>query len=249
MDRILQEWRGDGVDVYMDDIVIHAKDGQKHDELFNRVLERFAEKELKINPKKIQFRKREVELLGVTIDGYNRKPSEITKNEALEYRRPECVRELRRFLGLSGWFSEFIPNLALTTVAFTEALKSGKKWQWNEEMEEEFGLVKQELRNMSALKIPNYTKAFRLRTDASDSGLGAVLLQTNREGKLVSIQWGSKKLTPTEKRYTITEKEMLAVVWGVGKIEYELRGRKFELLTDHKALEKIRKNLTLTIIV
>ncbi|KAF9756159.1 Retrovirus-related Pol polyprotein from transposon [Nosema granulosis] len=133
MDKILQERRGDGVEVCMDEIVIHAKEGQKHDELFNRVLERFAEKGLKINPKKIQFRKKEAELLGVTIDGYNRKPSEITKNEALEYRRPVC-EELRRFLGLAGWFREFIPNLTLITVALTEALKSGKKWQWNEEM-------------------------------------------------------------------------------------------------------------------
>ncbi|KAF9752815.1 Transposon Tf2-9 polyprotein, partial [Nosema granulosis] len=122
----------------------------------------------------------------------------------------------------------------------TEALKTDKKWKWSDEMEEEFKLVKEELRNMRALKIPDYTKGFRLRTDACDTGLGAVLLQTNKEGKWIPIQWASKKLTPTERRYTITEKEMLAVVWGIEKFEYELRGRRFELMTDHRALEEIR---------
>ncbi|KAF9758256.1 Transposon Ty3-I Gag-Pol polyprotein [Nosema granulosis] len=55
------------------------------------------------------------------------------------------------------------------------------------------------------------------------------------------IQWSSKKLTPTERRYGITEKEMLAVVWAIEKFAYDLRGRNFTLMTDHKALEEIRR--------
>ena len=68
---------------------------------------------------------------------------------------------------------------------------------------------------MKGLKIPEYGKRFMLRTDASDTGLGAILLQTNDENHWVLIQWASKKLTPTETRYGITEKEMLAVYWGI----------------------------------
>jgi hypothetical protein len=94
---------------------------------------------------------------------------------------------------------------------------------------------------MNELKIPDYKKDFRLRTDACDTGLAAVLQQTNQEGKWIPIQWASKKLTPTERMYTIQEKEMLAVFWGVKKFEYELRGRRFEIMTDHKSLEEIRE--------
>lgn len=89
--------------------------------------------------------------------------------------------------------------------------------------------------------MPNYAKKFTLKTDASNTGLGAVLLQENGEGKLVPIQWASKKLTVTETRYTITEKEVYAVMWGMEKFAYELRGRRFHCITDHKALERIRE--------
>ncbi|KAF9758286.1 Transposon Tf2-9 polyprotein [Nosema granulosis] len=188
MNNILEEFRGKGVEIYMDDIVIHAKEDRVHDEIFMKVIMKFKERGLKVNPDKIQYRKKKVELLGVSIDGYNKNPSEITKKEALEYKKPECVKELRRFLGLAGWFRYFVKNFAQITVSLTGALKTNKKWVWTEEMEEEFKLVKEELRNMRVVKLPDYQKVFRLRTDASDRGLGAVLLQANINGDWAPIQ-------------------------------------------------------------
>lgn len=67
-----------------------------------------------------------------------------------------------------------------------------------------------------------------------------MLLQEDEGGNFEPIEWASKKLTPTESRYGITEKEMLAVVWGIERFSYELRDRKFVLETDHKALERMR---------
>ena len=108
-------------------------------------------------------------------------------------------------------------------------------------MTDKFIEIKNRLQEMKELMLPNYEKAFMLKTDASNSGLGAALLRQDAEGRWVPIQWASKKLTRTEERYGITEKEMLAVFWGIKKFEYELRGRKFILETDHKALEEIRE--------
>ena len=87
----------------------------------------------------------------------------------------------------------------------------------------------------------NYDKRFLLRTDASNVGIGAVLMQENENNSWIPIQWAFKKLIPAETRYGISEKEMLAVYWGIKKFEYELKGRKFILETDHKALEEIRR--------
>lgn len=68
-----------------------------------------------------------------------------------------------------------------------------------------------------------------------------MLLQEDSRRRWVPVQWASKKLTPTERRNGVTEKEMYAVFWGIKKFEYELRGRKFHLMTDHKAQEEIRR--------
>lgn len=110
-------------------------------------------------------------------------------------------------------------------------------------MYQEFIKLKKEIECLNILKIPDYEKEFILRTDASNIGLGAVLMQKDIDGKLKPIEWASKKLTETERRYGISEKKMLAVFCGIKKFEYELRGRKFVLETDHKALERIKEKI------
>jgi transposase InsO family protein len=141
---------------------------------------------------------------------------------------------------LSGWFRDFIKGYADITKDLYAILKGKQVFKWREIQETAFLKVKQALREAGNLKLPEYDKKFVLKTDASNTGLGAVLMQENNEGKLVPIQWASKKLTATEERYAITEKEMLAVKWGIEKFSYELKGRQFHLITDHRALEHIR---------
>lgn len=112
-------------------------------------------------------------------------------------------------------------------------------------MDKKFEGLKDILRSLGKLRILNFEKEFLLRTDASNVGMGAVLMQRK---EWVPVQWASKKFTPTETRYGISEKEMYAVFWGIKKFEYELRGRRFKVETDHKALVEIRKNrLSITI--
>ena len=96
----------------MDYIVIYMVEEEGHDFLQETVLKIFKGKGLKINSKKIQYRMNEVELLGVTIDGENKNPPKITRNEALEYRRPENIKESRRFLKLVRWFRAFIKDFS-----------------------------------------------------------------------------------------------------------------------------------------
>ncbi|KAF9761576.1 Transposon Tf2-9 polyprotein [Nosema granulosis] len=239
MNTVLDEFRGKGVEMYMDDIVVHSRNSRDHDEILEMVVKKFKSCGLRINPSKIQYKMQEVKLLGVTINGVDIKPNEIKKQEALEYRRAENVKELRRFLGLSGWFRDFILLYAYRTARLTEALKKNVKW--DEGLEHAFNDVKQGLTDMKKLKIIDGKKEFILRTDAYDTGIGAILLQSDKEGRWVPEQCASKPLTPTERRYTISEKEMLAVVFGIKKYESDLRGRKFHLMTDHKTLLEIRR--------
>lgn len=241
MNKIMSEYIGKGVEIYLDDIVIHSSSIEEHDRLVRNVFMRLKENNLKVNLKKIQFSQQEAKLLGVTINGKDKVPLEIKRNETLDFPRPKCDAELKRFLGLMGWFREFIKDFAVIAGPLYEALKRKKEFEWTEDMENSYCTLKVSLQKASSLKLPEYEKIFTLKTDASNTGIGAVLMQQNNEGLLVPIQWASKKLTQTETRYSISEKEMLAIMWAIKKFDYELRGRKFHLITDHKALASIRE--------
>ena len=164
----------------------------------------------------------------------------MKRKEAMEYPTPTCVRKLRSFLGLSGWNWQYIAHYATKTAALTDGLKNDRRWEWTEEKDSEFEGMKGELRDIKALLLPDFDREFMLKTDACDVGLGAELLQKDVEGDWRPVAHDSKKLTRTELRYWICEKEMYAVFWWIKSFEYELRGRGFWLVTDDKALEEIR---------
>jgi len=178
MNKVLGDMKGKGVEIYIDDIVVHAQDAKRHDELVERVLKRLEMNKMKVNPAKIQWKKKEIMLLGVRINGTEQEASEIKRNEALEYPSPKNIGELRRFLGMTGWFNNFIQDYARKTEKLSDGLRGkGKSWKWSEEMQSKFENMKKELTGMKKLLLANYDKEFMLRTDASDTGLGAVLLQ------------------------------------------------------------------------
>ncbi|KAF9743553.1 Retrovirus-related Pol polyprotein from transposon, partial [Nosema granulosis] len=111
---------------------------------------------------------------------------------------------------------------------------------WGEEQEEAFIRLKSELLSEKILFQPDYSKHFYLETDASNVGLGAILSQLNGSEKM-PIMYASRTLGETEKNYSISEKEMLAAIWGIEKFEYFLKGREFTLVTDHIALKAINE--------
>ncbi|KAF9750338.1 Retrovirus-related Pol polyprotein from transposon, partial [Nosema granulosis] len=104
MDKIFEDYRGKGIEIYMDDIVIHSESRKGHDKLVEEVFRILERNSMKINEDKIQLCKESVMVLGVTLNGQEITPSEIKKNEALEFPIPQNVTEVNRFLGLSGWF-------------------------------------------------------------------------------------------------------------------------------------------------
>ena len=97
-------------------------------------------------------------------------------------------------------------------------MKSADKIVWTKCLENEFKNLKKEVSELKPLRIPDYEKKFTLRTDASNTGVGAVLMQEDENMKLVPVSWASKKFTERESRWHISEKEMFAVVFGLKKI-------------------------------
>lgn len=114
------------------------------------------------------------------------------------------------------------------------------EFKWNNEVEEAFINLKSKLADITGIYFPNFNKKFILQTDASDKGLGSILKQEDERGNIYPVKLASRKPLPTKRRYSITEKDMFAVAWGIKNFDYYLRGRKFHLITDHKALTSIK---------
>lgn len=113
---------GNGVECYLDDIVIYSQDRDKHQKLVLEVLERLVKNNPRINMKKIQYAENEVDLLGFKINANDIIPLEKQKTKILEFPKPTKIKECRQFLGIVNWFRSFIKDLALKTYALTCSL-------------------------------------------------------------------------------------------------------------------------------
>jgi hypothetical protein len=119
-------------------------------------------------------------------------------------------------------------------------LKKNSRFIWEEKQQKAFETLKQKLIEAPILGYPNYEKPFILFTDASGTGLGAILSQLNEHGKEIVIAYASRSLTPAERNYPITEQECLAIVWGIQHFHKYLTRKSFKVITDHSALKSLR---------
>ena len=136
---------------------------------------------------------------------------------------------------MAGYYSRFIQGFADIAFPLTELTKGRAKFAWEEKHMNAFKEIKQQLEKGPILRIVDLTKHMYVMTDASDTGVGAVLLQMH-EKKLHPVRYLSRKLKPAERNYSTIEKEGLAIVWAIEKLMVFLYGREFTLLTDHRPL-------------
>ncbi len=156
-------------------------------------------------------------------------------DKILNVERPQTKKQVRALLGLTGYYRKFIPNYAAIAVPLTDLTKKGKpnKVVLTESEELAFITLKTRMSSFPILKLPDLEKPFLVRTDASDVGIGAVLLQ-EQEGERFPVMFVSRKLVDRERAYSTIEKDCLAIVWAIQKLERYLYGREFILETDHQ---------------
>lgn len=205
------------------------------------VYQRLQHANMKINPVKCDFCCRQLQYLGhmVTTEGIRTDPDKV--NAIQEISPPTNLKGVCRFLGMASWYRRFIPNFAQPTVALTLLLKKNVKWMWGDEQEEAFTFIKQKLTESPILSCPDFDKPFKLQTDASNDGLGAVLFQVDQDGCEKVIAYASRTLNAAEKNYSVTEKECLAEIWAIQKLRQYLEGYHFTVITDHLSLKWLRK--------
>ncbi|CAB0002844.1 unnamed protein product [Nesidiocoris tenuis] len=221
---------------FLDDILICTSDFETHCTLLKEVFRRLYESGLKINEDKCEFGCREVRYLGyrVNVDGISVDPE---KSEAVtNYPPPRNITELRRFLGMAGWYRRFIPDFSSISVPLTSLLGKKRDWKWSKEQDRAFNRLKSALTSAPVLARPNFELPFTLQTDASQNGIGAALTQVH-DGEERVITYCSRSLSSAERNYSVTEKECLAIIFGIEKNRQYLEGAEFKVITDHSCLK------------
>ena len=231
-----------GVDNYIDDILIHTASFDDHVKCLEEVLKRLSEANMTAKPSKCFFGFETIEFLDHNVGNGSITPIMKTLKKTEEAERPKTKKQVRSFLGLTGYYRDFIQNYSTIVAPFTDLTKKIKpnKVIWEEEHENSYNERKLALNKAPVLRLPDMEKGFVLQTDASDVGLGAVVMQ-RYDGLLFPVCYASRKLLPRERNYSVVERECLALVWAIQKFHVLLYGKTFTLQTDHASLAHINK--------
>ena len=231
----------EGVAMFVDDVLIHSSSFKQHLETLETVLKRLRLYGLKIKPSKCMIGHQQVPFLGHVVgDGlYACEEDKVARVK--DAPRPRTKKEVKSFLGLAGYYREYVPNFAVVAAPLHELLKkqAPNMVHWTDLQEEAFLKLKSLLCKEPILQLPDFNKEFVLRTDASQEGVGAVLMQEHH-GQMFPVSYYSRKLRAAERNYSTVEKELLAVVEGVKKYYFYLYGDEFVLETDHLPLASLK---------
>ena len=235
MTVVLEGLIGPVCQVYIDDILIYGRTREEHRKNFKKVIERLTGYGLIENEEKRVYEQEEVEFLGYKISLNKIKPTIERAQGIMDYRRPKTKKEVQRFLGKINYDRRFIKDISLIAKPLYELTEKDKKFVWEEKHEKCFNEIKNKWKDELELIIPDESGNFELETDASATGIGAVLRQNDNP-----VAYISKNLTKEERNYGITEREFLAALWAMEKFQYYLSGKEFTLITDHKAIEAVK---------
>ena len=226
----------EGVEIVVDDILVHGPNREVHDRRLTKVLEKAREINLQLNENKCKFGKTEVDYVGHKLTGDGLKPTKERIKAITEMASPQSFQELETVLGMLAYVAKFIPNLSQLNAPLRE-LKTHDEWTWTDEHQQAFEQVKKMLVSTEVLKYYDVHKPVKISVDASMKGLGAAILQEDGV-----VAYASRALTPTEQRYAQIEKEMLAILFGCSKFHKFIYGKRdVTIETDHKPLENLMK--------
>lgn len=220
-----------------DNILVHGSSKEEHDKNLLKCLRTLKENGLTANISKCKFGVTEIDFFGYVYNEYGIRPTDEKIEAIRAFEVPNNPKELSSFLGLANWvLAKFTPHYSTLTAPLRQLIVKGAQWHWGPNESRVFDEIKQLLSNNLSLAHFDSNLRTRLYVDASPVGLGSVLAQEHSDGTIRPVAFASRALTEVECRYSQTEREALAVVWGCEKFNFYLFGSEFDLMTDHKPL-------------
>ena len=224
--RLMQRCLGDKVHdhllIYLDDVIIYSPDFETHLRHLEQVFERLQSHGLKLQPKKCQFFQRQVLYLGHVVSGQGVATDQEKTRAVQDWPVPTTVKQVRSFLGFVGYYRRFIASFSKLAAPLNRLLqgtasRSSAPVTWTAECQTAFEFLKQRLLSAPILAFANFNLPFKLYTDASLDGLGAVLAQM-QDGKERVIAYASRSLVPAERNdqnYSSFKLELLGMKWAI----------------------------------
>ncbi|KAJ4807007.1 polyprotein [Rhynchospora pubera] len=233
MNQIFKSYLRKFVLVFFDDILVYSPDEQSHKIHLAKTLELLQQHKLFAKRSKCEFGMLELEYLGHIISQKGIATDPVKIEAMLHWPRPKSVKELRGFLGLTGYYRRFIKDYGSLSKPLTDQLKKNS-FLWNANAEEAFCKLKQAMTSAPVLAMPDFNKPFVIETNASEKGIGAVLMQEKKP-----LAYISKSLGIKNQGLSTYEKEFLALLTAVHKWRHYLLGSKFIIKTDQISLKHL----------
>eukprot|EP00117_Sycon_ciliatum_P009189 scpid21588/ scgid11586/ Retrovirus-related Pol polyprotein from transposon 412; Protease; Reverse transcriptase; Endonuclease len=223
--------------VYLDDIIIFSRTLKEHLVHLRAVLDCLRSAHLKVKPSKCSIAQSSVRYLGHVFTHAGVHP-DVSKIDAVaKWQPPTTITEVRQFLGFVAYYRRFIRDFSVIATPLYALTRKHSSFSWPSDAERAFHHLRQQLISAPILAYPDPTQPFILDTDASDTAIGAVLSQVSTDdGQEHPVAYGSKTLSSSQRNYTTTKRELLAIVEFAGHFKHYLLGQKFILRTDHKPL-------------
>lgn len=232
--------RGVNCYCFVDDILLFSEDETSHTALLHEVLQRLDKYGVTLNVDKCEFGKTKIEFLGYEVSGEGIAPTQERIEAIVNYPKPQNVTELRRFLGMINFYRDCLPHQAELQTHLNTYLHNSKKndktiIKWTSEADTAFEKCRQSILKATTLTHPVPGTQLCIMSDASDHSVGAALHQRVND-TWQPLSFFSKSMSPTQRRYSVYDRELLAIYMAVKHFRRLIEGNDVIVFTDHKPL-------------
>ncbi|KAJ4440561.1 hypothetical protein ANN_08706 [Periplaneta americana] len=219
IDRLFGDIKFQYVFNYADDLLIYSRSREEHQKHLREVFSRLQQAGITLNKEKITLGATKIKFLGhhLSAQGIETDPDYV--RAVMQFPRPTNVRQIRRFVGMVGFYAKFIRDFSEIVYPLNQLKRKNAVFIWGDVHQAAFDRLKKALCSAPVLRLPVFSKPFVLQCDANDLAIAAVLNQ-DIGGEMAPIAYASRKLTPLENKYPIYERECLAVIFGCEKFRF-----------------------------
>ena len=239
MMTVLREFVGRFVHVYLDDIFVFSDSIEEHERHLKMVFDKLREVKLYLSKAKLDLYSKRMDCLGHIIDDRGLHADADKMSRIHDWRTPRSYNEVQRFLGLVNYLAQFMLDITAYTSPLSDMEHNDRPFVWRPLHQKCFDLIKNMACKAPILKPidPRINEPIWLICDASIYGIGAMYGQGQEWRTCRPAGFLSRKFSSAQRAYHTYEQEALAILEGLMKWEDKLLGRKFTVVTDHKALE------------